>query len=418
MLPACLTAFVSVLLGAALGMIGPGRALGPVRALALGASLATVFGVLVPEAIVTAGGTVLLPFFLGLLVPGLFERFGRSHLRTDGTALALELSYVGLILHQVGDGLAMGAFSSQDHQGHVHWEVLVAVAGHTVPIVAAVVLAFTELRGRAAATFRAFGLALAAVGGVLLASSGWAAPILREHQTWVSAVTAGLLLHVVLHGIEASPPRSAVARVLELGSFALGAMVPMVLGHEHHEGGAPERSFESLLPLALAAAPALAIGLAVAGLVSVRRGESYLARLDPLVPRVVPFALFGMVVVGALAPAGSAWAILAAGVACAVPAYLVDRGASGVGALVRAGVVFGGAVGASLGLGLTGVDPVVLGATAILTLGAIVIRGALVVGVRALFGALLPLHEHDDDHHQHHDHDDHVTTPMSGPGAT
>lgn len=416
MLPALLTAFLSVILGAALGMIGPGRALGPVRALALGASLATVFGVLVPEAVFAAGATMLVPFFVGLLVPGLLERFGRSHLRTDGAALALEISYVGLLVHQIGDGLAMGAFSNREHEGHVHWEVLVAVAGHTVPIVAAVVIAFAELRGRASAIVRTLGLAVAAAVGVGITSSGWAAPILHEHQVWVSSVTAGLLLHVVLHGIEASPPRSATARLLELASFAVGAMVPMVLGHEHHDGAEAQPRLESLLPLALAAAPALAIGLAVASLVSLKRGESYLAKLDPLVPRVVPFALFGMVAVGALAPSsGSAWAVLAAGAASAVPAFLVERGRSGLGALARAGVVFAGAVGLSLGLGLTGVDPVALGATAILSLGLVVVRGALVVGVRALFGALLPLHEHDDEHH--HEHDEHVTTPVSGPGA-
>lgn len=403
MLLAALTALISVLVGSALGMVGPGRALGPVRALALGASLATVFGVLIPEALVEGGAAVLAPFFLGLLVPGLFERFGRTHFRADGEVLALEVSYAGLLVHQVGDGLAMGAFSGPDHQGHAHWEVLAAIFGHTVPIVAAVVIAFVAARGRASALFRAFGLAIAAIGGVLVTSSAWASATLSQHQPWVSAITAGLLLHVVLHGIEAAPPRSAAARVIELASFAAGAMVPMLAGHEHHESG-HEPGWHSLLPLALAAAPALTNGLAAAALVSVRRGESFLARLDPLIPRVVPFALFGMIVLAALAPHtnSSAWAVLVAAVACAIPAYLVDRGPSGVRALARAGVVFAVAVGMSLGMGLTGLSPVLLGAAAVVTLLLLVIRGALVIGVRAVFGPLLPLHEHGGEHEHAH----------------
>jgi hypothetical protein len=55
-------------------------------------------------------------------------------------------------------------------------------------------------------------------------------------------------------------------------------------------------------------------------------------------------------------------------------------------------------VGLSMIVDLTGLDPVVLGATAVITLAALILRGALLVGVRALFGALLPLHHHTDDH--------------------
>jgi hypothetical protein len=109
-------------------------------------------------------------------------------------------------------------------------------------------------------------------------------------------------------------------------------------------------------------------------------------------------------VLAALAPHtdGSAWAVLVAAAACAIPAYLLDRGVSGLRALVRAGVVFGVAVGLGFGLGLTGLSPVLFGATAIITLSLLVVRGALLIGVRAIFGPLLPLHDHEAHHHHPH----------------
>ncbi len=398
---ASLTAVLSVFVGAALGMVGPGRSLGPIRALALGASLTTVFGVLVPDAVAAGGAPILVPFFVGILLPGLFERFGRSHLRADGESMALELSYAGLVVHQIGDGLAMGAFAGEAHEGHAHWEVLAAVFGHTVPIVAAVVIAFAAARGRAAASLRAVGLAVAAVGGVVVTSADWASSALASHQAWVSALTGGLLLHVVLHGIEVAPPRSAGSRVAELVAFVAGAAVPALVGHEHAGESSHASGADAIAPIALAAAPALAIGLGVAALVSVRQRDGFLSRIDPLLPRVVPFALFGMVALAAFAPhtSTSAWASLVAAAACAVPVYLLDRGTSGLGALARAALVFAAAAGLSMVVDLTGLDPVVLGATAVLTLAALVLRGALLVGVRAVFGALLPLHHHDDHDH-------------------
>lgn len=408
MLLACLTAVFSVLVGASLGLVGPGRALGPIRALALGASLATVFGVLIPEAVGDGGALALVPFFLGLLLPGLFERFSGSLLRTEGHALGLELGYVGLLVHQLGDGLAMGAFAGPGHAGHGHWEVLAAIFGHTVPIVAAVVIAFVAAKGRTSAVMRAAGLAIAAIGGVLVTTSPGASAILASHHAWVSAVTAGLLLHVVLHGIDVAPPSTSGARAVELAAFALGAAIPMVAGHgagdAHDHGG----GIGALVPIALAVAPALAVGIAVAALVSARRGASYLARVDPLLPRVMPLALFGMVVLAAFAHRSSHFVLPAvvAATACAVPAYLIDRGANGVGALARAAVVFASAVGLSVGAGMTGIDPAVLGAIAILTLGAVVVRAALVMGIRCVFGALLPLHDHHD--HDLHDHGGHA----------
>ncbi len=410
MLLACLTAVFSVLVGASLGLVGPGRALGPIRALALGASLATVFGVLIPEAVGEGGALALIPFFIGLLLPGLFERFSSGLLRTDGQAVALELGYVGLLVHQLGDGLAMGAFAGPGHEGHGHWEVLAAIFGHTVPIVAAVVIAFAAAKGRGSACVRAAGLALAAVGGVLVTTSPGASAMLAAHHAWVSAVTAGLLLHVVLHGIDVAPPITSAARAGELVAFALGAAIPVVAGHgasdAHDHGG----GIGALLPIALAVAPALVVGIAVAALVSARRGTSYLTRFDPLLPRVMPLALFGMVVLAAFAHRTShfVWPAVVAAIACAVPAFLIDRGANGVGALVRAAVVFASAVGLSVGAGMTGVDPAVLGAMAILTLAAVVVRAALVIGIRAVFGALLPLHDHALHDHGLHDHRGHA----------
>ncbi len=392
MLLASLTAVLSALVGALLGRAGVGKALGAIRALALGASLATVFGVLLPEAVVEVGAAALAPFLGGALLPGIVERAGKHVTAADGHRLALELSYGGLVLHQLGDGLAMGALGAPGAE-HAHPSVLVAVFGHTVPIVAAVFIAFATAGGRLVAWRRVGVLGAAALVGVAVTAVPSAASLVSAHHGWVEAAAGGLLLHVVLHDVEAAPAATPVTRAIELVCFGVGAAIPALVGHPEHR---PSSMSAGLVELALAAAPALAVGVAVAAAVSARRGAGYLARLDPLLPRVLPLALLGAVVLLAVPAleAGGPWAALLAAAAIAVAAFVVNREVGGLGALARAVVVFAGATAVPFALGRVGIDPTWFGAGAIAALAAVALRVCLIHGVRALFGALLPLHHH------------------------
>jgi hypothetical protein len=199
---------LSVVLGALLGL-WPGahvRWLAPVRAMAIGAGLAVVFAALLPEALSSLGTAALVPFAAGFAAPLLLERVlghpphpgeGRAH---AAAFVGLELSYVGLLLHQLGDGLTMGAYAGPAHGGHAHFDVFLAIAGHTIPVTAAVALAFAEHRGRRSAAVRALLLMVPVVAGVALTRFGVAERYIAANEGWVSAGAGGLLLHVVLHG--------------------------------------------------------------------------------------------------------------------------------------------------------------------------------------------------------------------------
>jgi hypothetical protein len=269
---------VSVLLGALLGLWPGARAswLAPVRALAIGAGLAVVFAALLPEALEAKGAVALAPFAAGFAAPMLLERvLGHPpHVGEPGVRpaafLGLELSYLGLLLHQVGDGLTMGAYAGPDHQAHPHFDVFLAIAGHTIPVTAAVALAFSEHRGRRSGLVRSVALAIPVLVGVGLTRVGFAEQIISANHGWVSATAAGLLLHVVLHGSHAptpghhhehelehdhdhghdhdhedeSPGSAWRARLFEIAALAFGAGMVMLLlpggEHEHAHLGADQ----------------------------------------------------------------------------------------------------------------------------------------------------------------------------------
>jgi len=288
---------LSVILGALLGL-WPGanaRWLAPVRALAIGAGLAVVFGALLPEALTALGVAALGPFVVGFAAPLLLERLlghpphpgegraGEGH-GSKAAFVGLELSYFGLLLHQLGDGLTMGAYAGPAHQGHTHFDVFLAIAGHTVPVTAAVALAFAEHRGRRSAAIRSLFLMAPVALGVALTRFGVAERIIEANEGWVSASAAGLLLHVVLHGSHshdhsrgrvevvheshhdhrdhdgaeahahaasvapAAAPGFVRSRLLELAALALGIVGVLLLlpAHEHGEG-APWTSHLSAL---------------------------------------------------------------------------------------------------------------------------------------------------------------------------
>ena len=191
----------SVALGAAVGLVAPGRGrlLDAIRTFAIVSSVAVVVGRLIPDAVRAGGPSVLIAVAAAFLAPWLIEQAAHEDPEHDhSSTMGLELSYWGLIIHKLGDGIALGSFTGEAHAGHHHGDVLTAIAVHSVPVTALITLAFTSAHGRKSGIRRAIGLAVAGSVGVVLAQQTslgtWAGG-----EAWIEAAVSGLLLHVVTH---------------------------------------------------------------------------------------------------------------------------------------------------------------------------------------------------------------------------
>lgn len=262
----------SVLLGAGLAFVPArkGLMLGPIRSFALTASVAVVFAHLLPEAYEVLGGRALLVFGVGLMLPSLLGALAQRLDRGTQSSVGLEVGYAGLLLHHVGDGLSMGALSEHDHGGHGHSDVVIALASHTVPVAAMVVLAFGGSARKKASLSRALGLAVSGMLGVALGhvvSAG-----LEQITAWVAGLTAGMVLHVVVHDLKQNPPSSGVGRTLDLGFAVLGVSVGAIgaVGHAGEGSGRLRSVLSALLDLTYDAAPVLLLALVLAALIQAR----------------------------------------------------------------------------------------------------------------------------------------------------
>lgn len=201
-------AFVAVALGAALAILPRegARIVKPIRLVALVAALVVIATHLVPEALEELGPRALIAFAAGIALPWVLEALGGvvAQSRAAGAPstplAALEISYAGLVVHRFGDGLSMGAIARSSDTPTAALGVLLALAAHIVPVTTVMVLAFVSLRGRGSALFRAAGLAVATMAGVVAAELALdQGP--KDVSPWVSALVAGLLLHLVAPSI-------------------------------------------------------------------------------------------------------------------------------------------------------------------------------------------------------------------------
>jgi uncharacterized membrane protein YraQ (UPF0718 family) len=276
MTEAILLAVLSVAAGTVLALF-PGKRdklLGPIRTFGLTASLGVVFLHLLPEALAAIGGWALAALLAGLVAPELLGRLGvmvwqMGRGKSAQSELALEAGYVGLLIHHVGDGIGLGAYTGEMHAGDSHGGVVTALAAHAVPVVAIMVLAFDSVRGRGSAIVRAIGLGIASVTGVLLAN---AVPpdFVATSGAWVTALVSGLLVHVVTHDLTSQGPRSVPERSVDLLVAAAGIAVSLVGGVEHgaHHAADPRDAVaEAFLHIAIETGPILLLGLTAGALI-------------------------------------------------------------------------------------------------------------------------------------------------------
>lgn len=221
----------SIALGAVVGLLAPGRGrlLDALRTFAVVSAVAVVVGRLIPDAVSAGGPQVLIAAVAAFLTPWMIERAAHEDPEHDhSSTMGLEISYWGLMIHKLGDGLALGAFTGNSQLGHHHGDVVTAIAAHSVPVTALMTLAFTSAHGRRSGIRRAMGLALAGSAGVVIAQQAALGSWTRG-EPWVEAAVSGLLLHVVTHDWAHEHERPAVPGWPQVIAIAAGIGV-LLLG--------------------------------------------------------------------------------------------------------------------------------------------------------------------------------------------
>lgn len=244
--------WMSVAAGFALGLWQrvAGHTTGPIRTFAVVAAGLVVAVSLLPHAIESKGIAGLGAALASIaLVPALERLFRVAFRRVTTESLRLELGYAGLILHRIGDGAVMGVGG---HGSELTW----AVGAHEIPIVALVTLAYAR-RGLPAALLRVALLGVASSCGYWLIHSAPAG--VQDLHGWVDAVAAGILVHILVYEALPDTLETARERASDVLGAALGLFVIALPGADEH-ADAPNVA-HSLLHTALAAAPALLLGL-------------------------------------------------------------------------------------------------------------------------------------------------------------
>jgi ZIP family zinc transporter len=252
---------LGLLLG--LGSAGGSALVGPLRTFAFTAALGVAVTHLLPEALGALGAPGLLLFAAASVAPawvGIARELVGFKARAGHGHAVLGAGYAGLLVHHVGDGLGLGAYSVLPGGPLAHADVLAALAVHTVPLVAVVTLAFRAQRGVRAAVERALGLAGASVGGVLLSGSVPSA-FTDSLSAWIAAAVAGLLLHVVTHDLGRDLPATTSARAVDWLAAALGILTS-ALGADPDLVALRHAMLDEFVNGAICAAPGLVLGLA------------------------------------------------------------------------------------------------------------------------------------------------------------
>src|SRR4051812_19975641 len=196
------------------------------RTFATLAAVAVVVTHLLPEALGELGALSILLFFVGWFTPALAHFIGQRSTQGRAPHAVLEAGYWGLVVHHVADGIGLGTYTRLPADQGSHVDVVVALAAHTVPLIAVVSLAYRTTFGARSALLRSLGLALASVFGIAL-SGLVARDTIERFAPVIAAVAAGLLLHVVTHDLKEGTAVTPLARLLDLCVAALGVSVSL-----------------------------------------------------------------------------------------------------------------------------------------------------------------------------------------------
>jgi zinc transporter ZupT len=188
----------SVAVGVAVGLCVRAAWARVVRVVAAGVAVVAVVGQLLPEAIQEAGWQVLALFAVAVVTPMVADSTA-GKLARRGAGLGFEIAYGSLLIHQLADGLAIGALASVDHD-HGHELSYAAIAVHTVALAALFVLLVRERSGWRQGLWRGCGMAAAVCAGVGLVTLV-PTPWVEVAHPWVVAAAAGGLMHVAMHPI-------------------------------------------------------------------------------------------------------------------------------------------------------------------------------------------------------------------------
>src|SRR4051812_29466086 len=197
------------------------------RTFATLAAVAVVVTHLLPEALRELGPLSILLFLAGWFAPALAHFVGRRSTSGAAQHAVHEAGYWGLVVHHVADGIGLGAYTRLPAEQGSHLDVIVALAAHTVPLIAVVSLAYRTTFGARSAVLRSLGLAAASVVGIALSSLA-AASTIEAFAPIIAAVAAGLLLHVVTHDLTEDPAQGPLARTLDLVVAGLGVAVSLL----------------------------------------------------------------------------------------------------------------------------------------------------------------------------------------------
>ena len=199
MIPAMTGALLPVLAGIGLAR-SPwlrARLARPVRVAAVVLAAAVVLGVLLPQSWRAMGPTALLVFAAATALPIALERLGRRtapEAEEAAVLLGVELGFLGLFAHQLVEGAEIGA--AWRLETGAGWLTL-AVAAHTVPLVA-LVIDGVDRRGGARSSL-GHGLLLLLASGAGAAAGHAGIEALSGSAGWLPAVVGGLLAHLILH---------------------------------------------------------------------------------------------------------------------------------------------------------------------------------------------------------------------------
>lgn len=209
------------------------RAMPPIRTFAVLAAAAIALLHLLPEAIEGVGWVALLAALGGFVAPAALERAfparAGHHHHDDAPTTALAMGYAAVLAHQLGEGAAVATLA---RTGALSPTVVLAIAGHTVPLAMVVAIGVLESKGKDGRATRATFLALAGVAlatavgaflGNLVGGTHWAMV-----EPWALATVAGLLLHALAHDVRPSPLTSTAARALDASAGFAGLVVAAI----------------------------------------------------------------------------------------------------------------------------------------------------------------------------------------------